>query len=400
VILLGIQEQIHRWFGLVVGQTHEVAMRNVFWVRVCLLAVVVADWRPYETAMGCAPAPRYGEYVGIHQEDAFVVWDASSQTEHFIRRANFRTQAADFGFLVPTPSVPELGETSPDLFTRLAKTTAPRHEYKTTERTEFGYRPQQKVKGEYPSAAAPQAGSVELIQQTQVAGYDASVLRADDAEALLTWLKDHDYEVRPALSDWLKIYTDEKWIITAFKVSRGRKANGPLGLGAVRMTFKTEKPFYPYREPIDAPAPKHGSAERVLRVYLLADQRYRGVLGETGRWRAATEWADRVPDSERNGLATAAGVDPASLLKLGGQTPWLTEFADYSSPRKGTDEVFFSPSPDTGPLERPPVLHHNEIVHYWPGDRPGDLAWIGLAAGLLVAVPVYAWRRRSGGSRA
>ena len=46
----------------------------------------------------------------IAEESAVIVWEGATRTEHFVRRATFATTAADFGFLVPTPSKPELAE--------------------------------------------------------------------------------------------------------------------------------------------------------------------------------------------------------------------------------------------------------------------------------------------------
>lgn len=57
---------------------------------------------------GCAVAPHRGDTGSIADESAIIVWDASTQTEHFIRRASINVRAADFGFLVPTPALPAL----------------------------------------------------------------------------------------------------------------------------------------------------------------------------------------------------------------------------------------------------------------------------------------------------
>src|SRR5262245_45994026 len=61
-------------------------------------------------AVACAPAPPRGEEVRIAEEEAIILWDPATRTEHFIRRAQFRSTARAFGFLVPTPATPALGE--------------------------------------------------------------------------------------------------------------------------------------------------------------------------------------------------------------------------------------------------------------------------------------------------
>ena len=57
-------------------------------------------------AIACAPAPHANDRVYVIEESAVIVWDPATKTEHFIRRATFHGKAGDFGFLVPTPSVP------------------------------------------------------------------------------------------------------------------------------------------------------------------------------------------------------------------------------------------------------------------------------------------------------
>jgi hypothetical protein len=48
--------------------------------------------------------------VRIAEEEAVIVWDPATKTEHFIRRAAFHSTARQFGFLVPT--TPRLTEVS------------------------------------------------------------------------------------------------------------------------------------------------------------------------------------------------------------------------------------------------------------------------------------------------
>ena len=79
----------------------------------CVLTAAVEQQRPLE---GCAPAPHRGQWVDIRDESALIIWDEVTKTEHFIRRASFETAADDFGFLVPTPTQPDLGEADDRVF--------------------------------------------------------------------------------------------------------------------------------------------------------------------------------------------------------------------------------------------------------------------------------------------
>lgn len=162
---------------------------------------------------------------------------------------------------------------------------------------------------------------------------DAVVLSANDAGALNAWLGRHGYASNPDLVAWFKPYIDSKWVITAFKISKGESPTARAATSAVRMSFRTEKPFYPYREP---PAKIHGP--RALEVYFLSSERVQGSLGQAGNWPGQTLWAKP--------LAKDAYSELLKRTKLAGSTtiatPWLTRFFDRSSPRPGPDEVYFS----------------------------------------------------------
>jgi len=60
-----------------------------------------------------------GKPVWLTKEKVIIVWDAERKIEHFIRQASFDTKARDFGFIVPTPSVPELAVANPEAFTMI-----------------------------------------------------------------------------------------------------------------------------------------------------------------------------------------------------------------------------------------------------------------------------------------
>src|SRR5262249_60607618 len=73
----------------------------------------------------CAPAPPLGKPVVNADQTVIILWDAANRTEHFIRKASFQSEADDFGFIVPSPSQPELEESGSDAFPYLQKLTEP-----------------------------------------------------------------------------------------------------------------------------------------------------------------------------------------------------------------------------------------------------------------------------------
>jgi hypothetical protein len=322
-------------------------------------------------AEACAVALPRNVTVEVASESAIIVWDSATKTQHFIRRAAFNanapgeTKVENFGFLVPTPTRPVLEEADDKAFDELAKVTAPKTE--TQKRPSGGC-------GIGCAGGAPggAAGKVEVLEAKHVGGYDAKVLKASDAEALGAWLKEHGYESRPALTRWLKPYVDAGWIVTAFKIARApdTSAGAAIGSAAVRMSFTTDAPFFPYSEPDDM---REAKTKRLLRVFFLGDKKMVGKRGDAD-WPAKIIWAGQLP------AEGAKAVAP--LLRIPGYQPgentWLTEFEDSSSPRTGDLDVTFAVNPNQEPITRP-----NRIVYAARTDNPGRVGFTILAASIV-----------------
>ena len=240
------------------------------------MSLVIGGWLGSlpSDVRGCAPAPRSGETVDIVDETALIVWDEANDVEHFIRRATFVGTASDFGFLVPTPNRPKVEPADADIFQELARLTEPKTEHRTVTSLSFGCS-SGPVTGAAIETDRAESGLV-VLEQKQVGNLDAAVLafRADKtrkvedtADELLNWLSSRGYAVRPDLTEWLTPYIDRNWMITAFKIAGQSSVASPspgthlsVKASAVRLTFKTDRPFFPYREPACAARraiPKH-----------------------------------------------------------------------------------------------------------------------------------------------
>src|SRR5215471_13950518 len=139
-----------------------------------------------DDASGCAAVPHREQYVDTADEGALIVWDEKTKTEYFVRRASFRSTGYDFGFLVPTPTRPDLDIASDDLFNELATITAPKVEYhevtREVERELFpdfgcaGAKMAMDATGKAEPMSKQAAGGVEVLEQKRVGDYDATVL--------------------------------------------------------------------------------------------------------------------------------------------------------------------------------------------------------------------------------
>jgi hypothetical protein len=333
-------------------------------------------------APGCAIAPGKGQAVRTATEQAVILYDEANRTEHFVRTASFTGTSADFGFLVPTPTKPEIAEADAGIYAALAAVTKPRVEVRKVKRSKFGIGCGAESAATFANvttALAPGAAAT-VVEQKRVGNLDVAVLQADTPKALRDWLGQNGYDDRPELTDWLKPYTDGKWFLSCFKVAAdvASPSNQTYAVSGttVRMSFPTDRPFYPYREPADARVltPPGG---RMLRVYMLASTISNGVVGlePSSRWDGRTVWAGQLPpDVQERATALAKVTNPG----WAGKTLCLTEFEDRSSPRPGTDEIYFGPAADQSPVERPP-----HVVYETVDTTAQDVATFG---GFLVVV--------------
>lgn len=196
-------------------------------------------------------------------EKTLIVWDSQRNKEHFIRSVSFRTDASDFGFIVPTPSKPEIAEADSEAFKRL---------------DEYGRPPRPRVatKGAASGIFEFTSGSVEVLEKKEVAGMEVAVLRANDVKDLSEWLKTNKYSWRPAFEKWLQPYLKRHWVLAAFRYSKKGAQAKVLETKTIRMTFNTDMPFYPYREPSDTKS----DFMRRLDLYVATNEVLRGYLGK------------------------------------------------------------------------------------------------------------------------
>jgi hypothetical protein len=327
-------------------------------------------------AHGCLAAYPAGQPVRIADQEVLVVWDGATKTEHFVRRADFQAAgpAASFGFLVPTPTVPQLAETDGAVFDRLGQLTAPEHvrDYDVRLSLIQSLLPRPKSRGI--GAAALSTREARVVGRAHVAGYDATVLEADDPKALTDWLDQHGFDARPEITDWAKPYVDAGWKVTAFEFNPSKDdiAAATVATPAVRMTFGTDRPVFPYRVPKD-----NRGGGQLLRLFYVGDERAMArVDGVT--WHATVKYARELGERLSGALIGVASASPS-------RARWLTVFEDSRWPG-GEHDLYFEPASVQAPLLPPPIEHRSVV---W---LPLDVL---LPAGILVG---WFLRRRRGSS--
>jgi Uncharacterized protein conserved in bacteria (DUF2330) len=353
--------------------------------RTSLVVIIVAVCSHLPSPMpACCPAPPFGKPVVNADQTVVILWDAAHRTQHFIRKASFQSEADDFGFIVPSPSQPELEESGNDAFPYLLHLTEP--EVKTTfHPIGIGCSAHNLASpGSMPGGVDLQR--VTVLQEKEVAGFNAAVLETNSSAALMGWLKEHGYAFSPEVEAWAKPYVEGGWKFTALKISKKRPSpEKGVAVGSLRISFKTDRPLFPYREPDPtASAQALGARERLLRIYFLAEARYRGELTKDDPWTGRVVWSGQLTSQARQKLL--------EMLKLPANTGpaswWLTEFEDRWPYRAAPADVYFSRDRNQHTLHREPLY----VSSGWPGD-----ASIFAIAGVFVLPPLARRVRRKKG---
>jgi hypothetical protein len=319
-------------------------------------------------------------------QTVLLLWDAATKTQHFIRQASFKSEADDFGFLVPSPTQPELEESGNDAFPYLRKLTEPEIQ-RVPRPSGVGCGCAASREPPAKSIAAGSVPAVSVLAEKRVAGFHAVVLETRSADALVGWLKEHGYAFSPEVATWARPYVEAGWKITALQVAKstGGKTEKSVAASALRLSFKTDRPLFPYREPDPTKqAAELGVAHRLLRIYFLANARYRGDLTPEASWTGKVAWSNKLSAADRKAVLAKLKLPETT----GPAEWWLTEFEDDWPYLPAPADVYFSRDTDQSAVKRPPIIEY--VAAPWPAD-----AAVYVLAAALVLPPLTRRLRRS-----
>ena len=255
------------------------------------------------SSAGIACCLAYGEDpMSLVEEKAIIVWNPETGVEHFVRQASFDGDAKDFGFIVPTPNRPQVEEADAAAFDRLQRLV-----------------PQEPAAGtDSEPAKSDRAGGIEILEQKRVGDYFVTILRASDGATMLTWLTNNGYNSRPAMEKWLDHYAKQQWYFAALKFVRKPESTDPKTT-AIRVSFQTKVPHYPYKMPEDTWPEGH---VRPVALYFVGPGKASAIYRDgKEKWEAQTVWSGPLPAAERAGLAKELNlrtedIAPASTVTV------------------------------------------------------------------------------------
>lgn len=148
--------------------------------------------------------PPSNYYINETQQEAVIVYENSTET--LIISPSFQGNAQEFGWLIPTPSQPNVSKGNDELFTALHDLVTPENvSVYTYKGAPLGY-------------GATKENDVTVLESKKVDIYDVAVLSATDSKALNQWLKDNGFQTVPSTTI-LDEYLQNGWYFTAAKIS-------------------------------------------------------------------------------------------------------------------------------------------------------------------------------------
>ncbi len=277
-------------------------------------------------------------------ENVLVIHDAASGLQHFVREVRFATADESFGFIVPTPSQPEVAKVDRSPFAALGSALA----FRPPAMLGFGSGHGRLGGGSRGGGSGPPA--VEVLSVQRVGKFVATVLAARDPRAFAEWLAANGFHTPAPVEDWVGRYVRLGFYFTAFRYDPpvdDVKAKGrAMGSETVRISFRSPHAFYPYREPELG----RKQSDRLLSLWYVSAQRGVPVAAVAGVGKNAgeLEWvrpwhAGATYQPKRSDLAKMIGADLGARLPEG-DTLHVQTFRDWKTERAGFGDVLLVPA--------------------------------------------------------
>jgi hypothetical protein len=242
----------------------------------------------------------------------------------------YQGTAEEFAWILPVPTLPEVGVGTDALFQQIRQATNPT--FPLDREVTGTCRPTPSCPsdgllwegddragaGSGDAAAAPPSDpGVEVLLQEAVGPYDAVVLSAGDADALFAWLTDNGYDIPEASVPLLMEYIEEGSFFLALKLQQDR---GTGEIQPVVLRYTERKPCVPIKLTAIATVP-----DMPITAYILGDRRARPSnymatepdLDHPGFWLGGESY----PNAVSRAVDEAGGQ--AFVTDFAGQTPEL-----------------------------------------------------------------------------
>lgn len=189
--------------------------------------------------------------VPIDQSKERIVFAIDKENERVTTHVQifYSGSAEDFAWVVPVPSVPDVGLSTDELFNQLEWRTAPSFNLTMEEEGECEWDMMLESDMDESNGASPPSsptagagGGVTVVEEAQVGPYDQVTLQASSTGALLDWLDANDYDLPAEIGESLAPYVDEKSYFVALKLGNDRDAGD---IAPISMTYDGDAAMIP-----------------------------------------------------------------------------------------------------------------------------------------------------------
>ena len=191
--------------------------------------------------------------VPVDQTGENIVFVADGTTVQAFVQVQYQGAATEFAWIVPTPSLPEVGVSSDAIFPYFAQNYRRSAYLDTTYHGTCGsYCRDDQFAGsdastqDSSSADAGTGGGVQIIEQGQTGPYDYAILQATDAQVLFDWLGANDYNLPATAIGAVEPYAlmGDQTHFVALKLQKDATVGD---LQPVKLTYAAEQPMVPIR---------------------------------------------------------------------------------------------------------------------------------------------------------
>ncbi|MDA0748994.1 MAG: DUF2330 domain-containing protein [bacterium] len=206
------------WFGLIVG---------------VLVTSPEAGWACGGFFCTTSPMNQVSEQILFVADPAQGVVTTHVQIQ-------YTGDAHDFAWVLPVPSLPELKISHNEIFRQLGFSTQPRFVLNWDDEAQCAvFWPYVRATA---GGEAEDGGGVEVVSQERVGPYEATVITADDPEAMVTWLRENKYQLDALGVDLLRPYVEGGFFFVALRLAPDKDLGD---LQPLAMTYAADRPGIP-----------------------------------------------------------------------------------------------------------------------------------------------------------
>ncbi|MFZ5955224.1 MAG: DUF2330 domain-containing protein [Nanoarchaeota archaeon] len=153
--------------------------------------------------------PKPGYWVMPGQQKAIIFYENNVET--LIVTSDFRGDAKDLVWVIPTPSKPEISKANEEIFSNIEQLTRPVYDN--------GIYTTRYALDEAMSGAKIDSRTVSVLSSQKVDYYDVVTLSASNSKDLVKWFNENGYQYPEEYSYVLDYYINKGWYFTVAKVS-------------------------------------------------------------------------------------------------------------------------------------------------------------------------------------